>query len=122
MILMMVSVYHRKINLFFRFVDNQIDWHSFRKEMEKSGLEEEEIQSYFQKYDENGNLLLDRKEFAKLEESLTRLKTQKVSSNQPKKAFYQLFLGPRHGLSKIRGGSECSCWRRLWASAGDVCG
>ena len=57
-------------------IDNQIDWYSFRKEMEKSGMEEDDIKSYFQKYDENGNLQLNRKECAKLEESLTKLKNK----------------------------------------------
>lgn len=66
--------------------DNQIDWYSFRKEMEKSGMEEDDIKAYFQKYDENGNLQLNRKEFAKLEESLTKLKNKDLDSVSQKSA------------------------------------
>ena len=45
-------------------------------------MEEDDIKAYFQKYDENGNLQLNRKEFAKLEESLTKLKNKVLFNNE----------------------------------------
>lgn len=52
----------------------QIDWESFRLKMLQSGLAEEEIQRYFAKYDTDGDTTLGKKEFARLEESLMRLR------------------------------------------------
>ena len=66
--------------------------------MEKSGMEEDEIKAYFQKYDENGNLQLNRKEFAKLEESLTKLKNKVVFD---KELEITEFTGSRHRLAEI---------------------
>ena len=44
--------------------------------MLKSGVNDEEIRAYFERYDTDGNMALTRDEFNKMQESLTKVNQQ----------------------------------------------
>ena len=81
-------------------------------------MEEDDIKAYFQKYDENGNLQLNRKEFAKLEESLTKLKN-KVWCNSEFELLK--FTGSWYSIAEISKCPFCSSWWCSCTSARYIC-
>ena len=55
---------------------DEINWERFRIEMMNSGVNEEEVRGYFEKYDIDGNLALDKEELARMQQSLMRSKEE----------------------------------------------
>merc|ERR1712147_436183 len=53
--------------------DQEINWESFRREMLKAGVPDDEIKDFFQKYDTDGSMTMDKKELERLKVSFEKL-------------------------------------------------
>lgn len=53
--------------------DQEINWESFRREMLKAGVPDDEIKDFFQKYDTDGSMTMDKKELDRLKLSFEKL-------------------------------------------------
>jgi polycystin 2 len=62
--------------------EGQINWEKFRQEMLKSGVNDEEIRQYFERYDTDGNMALDQEEITRMQNSLLRVKEESQEVNK----------------------------------------
>ena len=74
------------------FSDDEINWEKFRQEMLKSGVDDEEIRSYFQRYDTDGNMTLDQQELTRMQNSLIKLKQESNEANKVHFASIRVFF------------------------------
>ena len=68
--------------------DTEINWEKFRQEMLKSGVNDEEIRAYFERYDTDGNMALDQEELTRMQNSLLKIKQD---SNEANKVIFKNF-------------------------------
>ena len=70
--------------------DQEINWESFRQEMLKAGVPDDEIKDFFQKYDTDGDMTMDKKELDRLKQSFEKL--GRTSSTETRQGLFALYL------------------------------